>query len=248
MTKNRSTKSALLMSVLALFLCVVMLMGTTFAWFTDSVTSAGNVIMAGTLDVDLVDANDNSMAGEIIEFVAADGRAQDKILWEPGCTYVTEPVYVVNKGNLDLKYEIIISGISGDAKLLEAIEWTVTVGGVTTALENLNGTLAANAKSGAIVLTGHMKETAGNEYQELTAEGISITVFATQLSSESDSIDNTYDEDAVFGTLIELNAGDDLLAAMASAEAGVPLTIKLNGDVEWPTDNHHGENDMRSYP
>ena len=37
MTKTRSTKSALISSVIALLLCFTMLLGTTFAWFTDSV-------------------------------------------------------------------------------------------------------------------------------------------------------------------------------------------------------------------
>ena len=99
MTNTRSTKSALISSVIALLLCFTMLLGTTFAWFTDSVTSGSNIIQSGTLDIDLVDADGNSMEGQIIEFVAADGRAQDLILWEPGCTYQTEPVYVVNKGD-----------------------------------------------------------------------------------------------------------------------------------------------------
>ena len=193
MMKTKTTKRALLTSALALLLCVSMLIGSTFAWFTDSVTSAGNTIQSGTLDVDLVDANDNSMAGQVIEFVTADNRDQDAILWEPGCTYKTEPVYVVNKGNLALKYEIVINGINGNAKLLEAIEWTVTVGTTTTALADLKGDLVAGAKSEAIVLSGHMKEEAGNEYQGLTAEGISIVVYATQLTYENDSFDNQYD-------------------------------------------------------
>ena len=197
MTKRKSTKSALFTSVLALFLCFSMLLGTTYAWFTDSVTSGSNIIQSGTLDVDLVDAAGNSMEGQIIEFVTADNRAQNEILWEPGCTYATEPVYVVNKGNLALKYEIIVNGIAGNAKLLEAIEWTVTVGATETALADLKGTLAAGIKSEAIVLTGHMKEDAGNEYQGLAASGISISVFATQLTSENDSFGNTYDEDAL---------------------------------------------------
>ena len=53
MAKKRSTKSALLWSVLSLFLCISMLAGTTFAWFTDSVTSANNIIQSGNLDVEL---------------------------------------------------------------------------------------------------------------------------------------------------------------------------------------------------
>ena len=39
MTKKKSTKRALLTSALALLVCVSMLVGSTFAWFTDHVTS-----------------------------------------------------------------------------------------------------------------------------------------------------------------------------------------------------------------
>ena len=52
MTK-KTTKRTLLISALALLMCVSMLVGSTFAWFTDSVTSAGNKIQAGTLKIDL---------------------------------------------------------------------------------------------------------------------------------------------------------------------------------------------------
>lgn len=197
MTNTKSTKRALLASVMALFLCFTMLLGTTFAWFTDSAVSGNNIIRTGTLDVDLVDEAGNSMEGQIIKFVAKDGRAQDAILWEPGCTYETEPVYVVNKGNLDLKYNILVNGIVGDAKLLEVIEWTVTVDGVEIDMYTYENKLLVGEKSGAIVLTGHMKESAGNEYMGLAASGISISVFATQFTSENDSVGPNYDEDAI---------------------------------------------------
>ena len=128
MTKSRITKKALFLSMVSLLFSFSMLLGTTYAWFTDTVSSAGNVIQSGTLDVDLVDKDGNSMEGKVIKFVTADNRAQEAILWEPGCTYNMEPVYVVNKGNLALKYQIVINGVEGSAKLLEAIEWTVTVG------------------------------------------------------------------------------------------------------------------------
>ena len=223
MTNTKSTKRALVSSIIALLVCFTMLLGTTFAWFTDSVTSAGNKIMSGNLDVDLVDAAGNSMAGQIIEFKTADNRAQDAILWEPGCTYETEPVFVVNKGSLDLKYEMAINGILGNAKLLEAIEWTVTVDGVTTDLADLKGELPAGETSKAIVLSGHMKEEAGNEYQGLTAEGISITVLATQLASESDSFDNQYDAAAEY-------AAQTMLKNVAAVAAGESATVKLESD------------------
>ena len=194
MTKTKSTKRALLLSALSLLMCVSMLIGSTFAWFTDSVTSAGNTIQSGTLQVDLVDAQGNSLEGKVLEFVDQD----DNDLWEPGCTYQLQEVYIKNAGNLALKYEIAINGITGDAKLLEAIEWIVTVDGVETKLANLKGNLAAGETSKAIVLSGHMKEEAGNEYQGLTVDGISVSVFATQDTVEADSFNNQYDKDAKY--------------------------------------------------
>ena len=53
MTSKKRTRRALLNSVISLFICFSMLLGTTFAWFTDSVTSANNIIKAGNLDVEL---------------------------------------------------------------------------------------------------------------------------------------------------------------------------------------------------
>lgn len=201
MTKMKNTKRALLLSALSLLLCVSMLVGSTFAWFTDSVTSGSNIIKSGTLEVALLDANGASLENEMIEWITADGRAQDAILWEPGCTYSTETFTVKNEGNLALKYKLLINGITGDVKLLEAIEWTVTVGSTETALADLNGELLPGESSEAIVLTGHMKEEAGNEYQDLTVENISVSVVATQLTSEFDSIDDQYDANATFSGL-----------------------------------------------
>lgn len=215
MTKTKSSKRALLMSALSLLMCVSMLIGSTFAWFTDSVTSAGNVIQSGTLKVDLVDADGNSLEGKVIEFVTADNRAQDQILWEPGCTYKMEPIYVVNEGTLALKYNFIINGIIGDAKLLEAIEWTLTLDGVETDMYTYEGKLLPNEKSGAIVLSGHMKEEAGNEYQGLKVEGISVAVYATQLTHENDSFNNQYDKDATYYDVLATTT-EELENALAS--------------------------------
>ncbi len=223
MTKQKSTKRALLLSALSLLLCVSMLIGSTFAWFTDSVTTAGNTIQSGTLLVDLVDANDNSLEGKVLKFVDQD--AND--LWEPGCTYKLEEVYVANKGSLALKYEIAINGITGDAKLLEAIEWTVTVGGVETKLADLNGYLLPNTKTEAIVLSGHMKEEAGNEYQGLMVEGISISVLATQYTYENDSFDNQYDKNAVYYDVLATTA-DELYNAVAAASGNVIIAVDGN--------------------
>ena len=53
MTTSKSTKRALVSSALAILMCVAMLIGTTFAWFTDTASTAVNKIQAGTLDIAL---------------------------------------------------------------------------------------------------------------------------------------------------------------------------------------------------
>ena len=47
------TRHALVLSCISLMTCFAMLLGTTFAWFTDSVTSGVNRIVSGNLDVEL---------------------------------------------------------------------------------------------------------------------------------------------------------------------------------------------------
>ena len=198
MTNRVSTKRALALSLLSMLLCVSMLIGSTYAWFTDTATTAVNKIQAGTLDVALEMSTDNGVTwknaeGKTLNFMTTDNRKE--ILWEPGCTYALPLLRVVNKGNLSLKYEIVITGIDGDAELNKAIEWTLPA--------EKTGNLVAGATSATIAISGHMKETAGNEYQGKSIDGIAITVYATQYTGESDSNGNDYDKDATFYPVID---------------------------------------------
>ena len=208
MTSSKSTKRALISSTLAILMCVAMLIGTTFAWFTDTAKAAVNRIQSGTLDVALEMKNSEgdwvSAKGVTLEFKkATDASAGEKVLWEPGCTYELPKLRVINNGNLALKYTIEITGINGDAKLNDAIDWTID--GIT--LDNTFTSLAVGANK-EFTIKGHMQKTAGNEYQGLSINGVGITVFATQDTVESDSLNNQYDKDAgtAHYTLAEFNA------------------------------------------
>ena len=216
---KKATKRALLTSVMALVMCVVMLVGTTFAWFTDTASTAVNKIVAGNLDVDIVDENNNSLDGGSLSFIKAGAGtdAEAAILWEPGATFFTQGFKIVNKGNLALKYKVVVSGTTGDAKLLKAIEFAVVTEKTKEATEALaekgnlllNGASAPEAENVYYYLRGHMKEDAGNEYKNLTLDGISITVYATQYTHEFDSFDDQYDanagKDTAYYTLAEFN-------------------------------------------
>lgn len=104
MTKTKSTKRALLMSALALLMCVSMLIGSTFAWFTDSVTSGRNKIVSGNLDVVLEYKTPDSQ-DEWKEVTSDTVLFGEKGLWEPGHTEVVA-LRIRNAGTLALKYDL----------------------------------------------------------------------------------------------------------------------------------------------
>lgn len=218
MANSKQTKRALLTGALAIVVCVAMLIGSTFAWFTDTASTAVNKIQAGTLDIRLLaEDGKTSLEGKTIDFIKADtASADEEILWEPGCTYKLQPIVIKNAGTLALKYKIVISGIKGDAKLNEAIEWTID--GVPADGEQ---PLLAG-ESTTLNIQGHMRTDAGNDYQGLSIDGVGITVYATQYTHESDSIDNTYDEKAGYDekTVLFVNSVAALKAAAQNAKAG----------------------------
>ena len=105
---------------------------------------------------------------------------------------------VVNKGNLALKYKLVVTGLTGDADLLKVIKFTYKTGEETFDM-NTEGHLTANGgASKVITVSAHMDEAAGNEYMNESIDGIAITVYATQDTVESDSFNNTYDENATY--------------------------------------------------
>jgi len=241
MTKTNS-KKALLSSAFALVLSAAMLIGTTFAWFTDTASTGVNKIVSGNLKVDIIGENSDSHI-EKLNFkktAATDAEAGAAILWEPGCRYLTEGFRIANKGNLALKWKAqvnmnnIINGkvegstIAKDGKsLLDVIDFYVVTStdknAEAVAIENFVGNLTAGAKSGVYYIKGVMQTTAGNDYQVLTLDGITITVVATQDTVENDSFNNQYDKDAEYPILV--TTGDELQAIVSNATAPVNIVL-----------------------
>ena len=250
MNNKRATKRALLTSVMALVMCVVMLVGTTFAWFTDTASTGVNKIQAGNLDIELeMQVTENGETkwvkaeGETLQFKKAAGHESEEVLWEPGCRYELPALRIVNKGNLALKYKITVNGVTGDAKLLEAIDFTAKMGADDgIALDNLKGAIlpsgAATASAGEVVgetapitIKGVMKTTAGNEYQGLSIDGIGITVVATQYTYENDSFGKTYDENADYTIQVNKDNIQDYLDGKYGSIDGMTLVL-AEGDYD----------------
>ena len=241
MNNKRATKRALLTSVTALVMCVVMLAGTTFAWFTDTASTGVNKIQAGNLKVDIVDKEGTtSLDGKSLSFVKA-GLTTDteitpaaEILWEPGCRYLTQGFRIANKGNLALKWKAQVNkgttaANEGGFDLLDVIDFYVVTStdenAEAVAIENFKGNLGANKTSEDVYyIKGVMKTTAGNDYQGLTLDGISITVYATQDTVENDSFDNTYDASATYYPVLDAAGMKDALVNGGN--------IKVDADVD----------------
>ncbi|MBO5796990.1 MAG: hypothetical protein J6R77_01415, partial [Clostridia bacterium] len=223
--KQKTTKRALLMSALVLVLCVSMLVGSTFAWFTDSVKSGRNIIAAGNLDVEM-----EYFANGAWHSVDENTKLfDDEALWEPGHT---EVVYlrVSNAGTLALKYRFGIHiasqigsvNVNGDDFLLsDYLQFAVLEGVETpfatreearrqvTAPLSLNqgfeqrASLLPGAAPDYVALVVYMPEEVGNDANYKTGENpptiqLGVQLVATQEMHEADSFGTDYDANAVF--------------------------------------------------
>ncbi len=235
MTNSKHTKKALFSSIVALLLCFTMLMGATFAWFTDNVSSTGNRIQAGDLEVDLIMYNGSeyvSIGGDDGD-IFSQAAGGNGINWEPG---KTEIVYlgVKNNGSLALKYNIVLDIENGNPGLVGSLEYAIIDGAtsadtyanweeVKAAAKGQTDDIAAGrviaAPDGVLdeiikaedprnvedkdrevdyfALAVHMKEEAGNEYENASIS-IDVNVTATQKDAEEDSFGPDYDKEAEF--------------------------------------------------
>lgn len=240
MKTAKTSKRALLCSVLSIALCLSMLIGTTFAWFTDTATTSVNQIKSGNLEIEFqyatawdTDGNPTTWAdaeGETLPFLV-EGKIPAKgtqILWEPGCTYYTPEVRVLNKGNLAVKIEYLPTALGVTGKLAEVLE-PVFKNPTDAEGNDINiepKVLLPGEASPAWSFGYHMSEEAGNEYQNETATGMYLTVLATQATYEKDSKDDQYDKDAEYPEPTPVSTVEDLTEAVAAGE-----NVILQGDL-----------------
>ncbi len=234
---RKNNKRALVVSTLCLLLCVTMLVGSTFAWFTDNASTTVNTIEAGTLKIDIVDNEGNSLNGKPLSFEDKD----DNKLWEPGCTYRLAEANLVNKGNLALKYKVEIKSVVGNTELADVIEVTFgsqRVGTLADMMADPDGAAYGTLLPGKSTSVGqielHMLESAGNKYQGMKLEGLALHVSATQYTHEYDSDGNQYDKDAEFAPVqadVFVSSSEDLVAQLKAAEQGDVIAAKTGSYV-----------------
>ena len=249
MTSSKSTKRALISSALAILMCVAMLIGTTFAWFTDTASTGVNKIQAGNLKMEV--SYKNTSDGEFIVLNESTNVFKQDTLWEPG--HVEYAVLnVKNIGTLALKYKlgINIAGETGSTnvlgnefKLSDYIKFGVVD-------DDLSGKtrdeMVAAVTDSKLIKEGYSKEshldtTDANETVTLVVWmptdvgnkanykvgaavpeiNLGINVAATQYTHESDSFGNQYDRYAQYPdvTVVQLAAGDETAVNNALKDA-----------------------------
>lgn len=249
MENSKATKRALIASALSLFLCTTMLIGTTFAWFTDTVTSSGNVIKSGTFAVGMEwskgteDPNTDAVWHD-----ASKEPIFKNDKWEAGYTEARH-IKISNNGTLALKYEIDIVPDENVSQLADVIDVYYIQGGKQIAdrdaFENLNlkpiGTLAdflngdyvargdlSETEKDIATIVLKMKEDAGNYPDKPIGSGFDIVLRATQASEEEDSFGSDYDAGADFAT----NVGDSKELIKAIEDGG---NVRLENDIKVPS-------------
>ena len=139
----KKTKKSLVLSIITLLLCSCMFIGSTFAWFTDTVSNTGNKIQAGTLKVGLEQykANPEGTAGaggQWVDISGSENPVFNYSLWEPGYSQYAV-LRVRNNGTLALKYKLLLN-VNGTLVLNDkgySIADAIDVYGFTTTNETL---------------------------------------------------------------------------------------------------------------
>ena len=215
MTKKYSAKRALVASLLVLAICFTSFLATTFAWFTDAVSSDNNIIQTGRLDVEMYWAEGKDDPATATWKDASDGAIFNNDKWEPGYTEVRH-IKIANEGTLALQYKVVIVANGEVTDLADVIDvyyidpavQVATRDALATApkLGTLTEVLAGLGESGSgylakgdsdmITIALKMQESAGNEYQNtaLCDGGFTIQLLATQAAGEYDSFGNDYDK------------------------------------------------------
>ena len=250
MTNMKNTKRALVLSTMALFLCFAMLLGTTYAWFTDSVTSSGNIIKTGTLDVKLEYKTPTDTDWKD----ASNGAIFQYSNWEPGYTEIRN-VKISNVGSLAFKFVLTIvpnvkvetetdtdgNEYKVDVDLADVIEaymfpagTTVTrdmlvitsdyyVGTVADLMADKDGAAYGKLEKGTnveYVIVLKMSEEAGNEYQGLSLGG----GFSINVLATQDTVESD-----------DIDTGYDAEASLpkvGSATASVNNADPMSGKIE----------------
>lgn len=233
---KNTKRNVIVSAILTIALCVSLMVGGTYAWFTDSAKVNVNTIKSGKFDVTLqmldgekwVDAE-----GKTLSFIRTDAEDEDNGLWAPGYKFKLPELRVVNNGNLKLKFNMTFNG-SANSKLLEVLKFNVKVDENAPVAVNVGEDILADEVLAAgemkeVAITGEFPETAGNAYQNLDVTNLAITVVATQLNANeypTTSPVSSSSETLTITTPVAANGRFGAIQAMKNANITIDADVK----------------------
>lgn len=194
----KAVKRSIILCALSLALCVALLVGSTFAWFSDSITNSGNTISAGSLQaqwsyrtLNSDDTAEYTAVGEELPLFSSD------TVWQPGELYGYD-FKVENVGSVKFVWELTIdlADTAGESQnnltdvLVVYVNDAQSEVGFTDGAVVINGTLAATdgettagteESSCEFSLAFAISESAGNDYQN-SSVSFSLTLSAKQVN------------------------------------------------------------------
>ena len=238
----KATKKSLWLSAVSMMLCALMLLGTTFAWFTDNVTNKGNVIQAGNLDAELRyrDVKESDPKAEYTTVTDETPALFGNQKWEPGYSYGYD-FCVMNKGTLAFDWELTVVNLKMDektAKIADVLE--VYTSGYTNdgpekleyvdTLANLVNNNGGVIRKGQVWKPGNgnyfsvvikMKEDADNDYQGANVT-FDVVLRAKQAAVEEDGFGSSdYDANATYS----VTSQEEMQDAIDRAEDGAIIAL-----------------------
>lgn len=196
----KAVKRSIILCALSLALCVALLVGSTFAWFSDSITNSGNTITAGNLTAQWSYRTLNS--DDTAEYTAVSEKLplfSSDTVWQPGSPHGYD-FKVENTGSVDFEWELTIdlADTAGESQNNLTDVLVVYVDGEITTPEFdadgvavlIDGTLAAtdgettaetDETSCEFSLAFAISESAGNDYQNLSVS-FSLVLTANQVN------------------------------------------------------------------
>ena len=187
------TKRAFFGCALLVILMSVLMLESTMAWFNDTKIVI-NTYTFGDLDVDIMHkTNDQIVSATAVGFKRCGNidelYQEGEFLFEPGATFRLEDVYIKNSGSVPLKYKLEVDTdgavVVGDENLFDALDIYMKINGNIVSGDTPQH-LDAGEMSDPVQIFLHMKETAGNEFQDLSVSGAVVKVLAVQNTGFSD--------------------------------------------------------------
>ena len=253
MTKSKRTLKGLATSFAAIVVCLSMLLGTTWAWFTDSSSSDNNIIASGSLEVKASWANGTEDPNSATWNDFNGTKIFDYDNWEPGYT-VARHLKIENTGSLAFKYKLLIVPNGTLTDLADVIDVYVVDTATQLTRDMVNGATpratltelitdedgaaygillpAGSSTTNPLEVVGEksltialkMRENVGSNYEgKSIGDSFSMKVYATQYAYEEDDFGNDYDKDATYYT--HLSAPAEIPATATN-----DTTIKTSGE------------------